>query len=181
MLPGALAAFAAWTAHAAVDWDWELTGVTLVALLSGAALVASARDDDDLAGIPVALVVTSVSVLLAAFAILTALGNVPLGRARDALASSDYALAKAEARRARRWAPWSAEPLRILGEAQLNDGESQAARDSLRRALKKEPINWELWVDLALVTSGPERKAAIRRAAQLNPLSTQVQQLLATL
>ena len=110
VLPGALAAFAAWTAHAAVDWDWELTGVTLVALLSGAALVASARDDDDLAGIPVALVVTSVSVLLAAFAIVTALGNVPLGRARDALASSDYALAKAEARRARRWAPWSAEP-----------------------------------------------------------------------
>ena len=41
----ALAPYAAFLAHAGVDWDWELAGVTLVALLAGAALVVTARGD----------------------------------------------------------------------------------------------------------------------------------------
>jgi hypothetical protein len=37
--PAALAAFSAWALHAAVDWDWQLPGATLPALLAGAALL----------------------------------------------------------------------------------------------------------------------------------------------
>ena len=41
----ALAAYVAWLAHAAVDWDWQIPAVTLPALACGAALVACAPAD----------------------------------------------------------------------------------------------------------------------------------------
>ena len=47
LVTGAFAAYAAFLAHAAVDWDWELAGVTLVALIAAVALVVSARGDDE--------------------------------------------------------------------------------------------------------------------------------------
>ncbi|MFO7572831.1 MAG: O-antigen ligase family protein, partial [Gaiellaceae bacterium] len=40
-VPAVTGAFAAWVAHAGVDWDWELVGVTGVALLCGTALVSA--------------------------------------------------------------------------------------------------------------------------------------------
>ncbi len=43
VVPGAAAAYVAYLVHAAVDWDWELAGVTLVALLTACGLVAVAR------------------------------------------------------------------------------------------------------------------------------------------
>src|SRR5207248_1686733 len=39
----ALGGFLAYLVHAAVDWDWEITAVTLPALFCGVALVASAE------------------------------------------------------------------------------------------------------------------------------------------
>ncbi len=43
IVPVAFGGYVAWLAHAGVDWDWELLGVTLPALLVGVALVAAAR------------------------------------------------------------------------------------------------------------------------------------------
>ena len=37
---GLIAALAAWTLHAGLDWDWEMPAVTLTALLLAAALIA---------------------------------------------------------------------------------------------------------------------------------------------
>ena len=119
--------------HAGVDWDWELTGVTLVALISAIALLGAARPDprrrwlqiSRLAAVPVALIL-----LVLAFA--SVLANVPLGRSREALDASRWAEAVAEARKAKRWAPWSSEPLRLLGEAQLATGDRTRARQSFR-------------------------------------------------
>ena len=39
----AAGAYAAWLAHAGIDWDWELVGVTAPALLCGVSLLAAAR------------------------------------------------------------------------------------------------------------------------------------------
>jgi len=41
-LPIAAAALAAWAVHAGVDWDWELPGLTLVAVLLAGRLIAAA-------------------------------------------------------------------------------------------------------------------------------------------
>lgn len=39
---GPVAALAVWAAHSSVDWDWEMPGLTLVALLLAGAVIASA-------------------------------------------------------------------------------------------------------------------------------------------
>ena len=70
---------------------------------------------------------------------------------------------------------------RILGEARLNSGSAPAARESFRAAVDRDAENWELWVDLALASDGAERRRAIQMARRLNPGSTQVQQLVASL
>ena len=43
---GPSAALAAWTAHSAIDWDWELPALTLVALLLAGAVIAAAEATD---------------------------------------------------------------------------------------------------------------------------------------
>ena len=71
---------------------------------------------------------------------------------------------------ARRWQPWASEPLLNLGLAQLGLGDDAAARASFRRAVAKDPDDWQAWSDLAAVTRGAERAAALREARRLNPL-----------
>src|SRR5205823_2823286 len=41
--PAALGAHVAFLLHAAADWDWELSAVTLLALVCGASLLVAAR------------------------------------------------------------------------------------------------------------------------------------------
>ena len=69
------------------------------------------------------------------------------------------------ARRAARLQPWSAEPRRVLGEAQLERGELEAARASFREGLSRDDGDWELWIDLALASDGDARRAAFDRAS----------------
>ena len=73
------------------------------------------------------------------------------------------------ARRAARLQPWSAEPWRVLGEAQLERGELEAARASFREGLSRDDGDWELWIDLALSSEGSARRDAFARAVRLNP------------
>ena len=180
VFPGAVAASAAYLVHAAADWDWELPGVTIVALVAGVSLLASARGTTasevrarrDLVLMPLAVAGT-------VLALVSVLGAVPLGRSRDAVDASRWAAAAAAARDAERWMPWSSEPLRLLGEAQLGAGDIAAARASFQEAVRKDPDSWLLWLDLGLAANGRERRAALERVQILNPLSPQLKQLLA--
>ena len=58
-------------------------------------------------------------------------------------------------------------------------GDFSGARTSFRPAIEKDPESWTLRLDLALASTGAERRAALERARVLNPLSSQVSQLLA--
>jgi O-antigen ligase len=178
ILPSALGAYAAYVLHAGADWDWELTGVTLVALVSGMSLLAAARSESaGFRSLPLRLAAVSVALALSALAFVSVLGNVPLGRSREALDESRWAEAAAQAHEANRWAPWSSTPLQLLGEAELGAGNTARARDSFRAALDRDPENWQLWVDLALATRGAEQRRALERAFHLNPRSRQVREL----
>jgi hypothetical protein len=179
VFPGAVAATAAYLVHAAGDWDWQLVGVTIVALLAGVSLLASARP----AAIAVEtarwrLVLLPLALAGTVLALLSVLGNVPLGRSKDALEASRWAAAASAAHTAERWMPWSSEPLRLLGEARLGAGDTAGARASFRAAVQKNPGSWQLWLDLALASNGPERRLALERARTLNPLSREVKELL---
>jgi cytochrome c-type biogenesis protein CcmH/NrfG len=101
--------------------------------------------------------------------VITLVGNIALARSGEAAAASDWSGSARWARLARRLSPWAAEPWRRLGEAQRAEGDAGAARRSLLRAVGRDPSDGDLWVALARVSAGAERRNALERAARLNP------------
>jgi O-Antigen ligase/Tetratricopeptide repeat len=175
---GAIGAYVAFLVHAAIDWDWELLGVTVPALACGAALLMlrPARSAPVLPGQPVRIAGAAVAIALAGVAFVGLVGSSALAASDEAsqAAPPDYAKAEDEARKARRWARWSSEPWQRLGEAQLGAGEAAAARESFRRAIAEEPTDWFLWFRLAEASTGAQRERALARASRLNPLSPEI-------
>jgi hypothetical protein len=174
----ALGAYVVFLVHAAADWDWEMTGVTSVALLCGVALLVSTRR----AAAPnrgrrvrIALVALCLALVPVALSGLLSAGALAAGRAEAARA--DWAGAEGDALRATRFAPWSPEPWRAAGQARLARGDLAGASESFERALTLAPGEWNLWFDLARVLEGPDQEAALARAAALNPRSPEIARL----
>jgi len=178
-VPAALAAYCCYLVHAGVDWDWEMPAVTLAGLSVGAALLVAARPSDTTRPLTRWLLASALGVACA-ISLLTALalvGNRALEQSANALDRTDSAEAKHQARRAVHWTPWASEPWRLLGEAQLSEGDLEAAGASFRRGLAEDSRSWELWLDLALASEGRERREAFDRASALNPREPQIQAL----
>jgi hypothetical protein len=157
----ALGPYVAFLAHTAQDWDWELPAVTVPALVCAVALLLSARRHWTPLGSVPRRVGGAAALALAVLALTAYAGNRELALGETGSERS--------ARRAARLQPWSAEPWRVLGEAQLERGELEAARASFREGLSRDDGDWELWIDLALASDGDARRAAFDRAVRLNP------------
>jgi O-antigen ligase len=173
LVPAAAGLVAVYTVHAAIDWDWEMPVLTLVALAAATAVMASSRgpglDDAPPSGRRrMALLVLVLAVV--PVAALGAVGARAEAASSDAAAAKDYELAASRARRAERLEPWSVQPLLLLGRAEALAGRREEARVAFRRALRREPESWRLWYELAAVSTGAEREAALREARALNPL-----------
>jgi O-antigen ligase len=171
LVPAATGAYVAFLAHAGIEWDWQLPVVVLAGLACGAALVLSARPQAAARPLRnrVRFAVLAAVVPLSAFVFVTQLGNDALSASETAAAADEEASAAVQARRARRWLPWSAEPWQRLGEAQLAAGHVGAAARSFREAVERDPDEWSAWLDLALATRGRERAEARARTIELNP------------
>jgi hypothetical protein len=178
LAPAALGAYVAFLVHAAIDWDWEMTAVTLAALACGVALLLAARGAETP---PLSRSARAAGLALAALLGVVALagfvGNQGAASASDALDAEHLSTAATDARRARTWQPWSPEPWRLLGEAQLQAGRVDEARGSFLRGIRKDKRDWELWLDLALTSRGAQRREALDRVASLNPLSSELHDL----
>ena len=175
---GAFGAVVAFLVHAGVDWDWEMPAVTCTALACGAALVVLARGQQgSTAPWQLRAGGLALTVALGAAAVVGLVGNGAIAASISELRSGDYASAEREARRASRWAPWSAEPWRVLGEIRLRRGERERARAALREATERDPRNWVLWAELASASEGASRRDAVARALALNPRSWTPSQL----
>ncbi|MBD0290231.1 MAG: O-antigen ligase family protein [Thermoleophilia bacterium] len=172
----ALAAYAAFLAHAAVDWDWEMPAVTVPALLCAGGLLLLSGEREQSVRVSGAFrgVLLVVVLAAAAAAFVGLIGNAALSSAGAALAADRAGDAASDAREATRWAPWSPEPWQLLGEAELSRGDRRAARAAFRRALDKDSSSWELWFHLALASKGKERREAAARALRLNPRSPEL-------
>ncbi len=166
----AFGAFVAWSVAVAVDWHWEMVGVTLVALLAGAVgLVAAERGTRSRLRAPAGPLLVIAGVLLSVCAVWSLVGNQALFAGQDALARKDWAGARDHARRARALLFWSAEPDLVLGDAAAGLGDRSAALDSYRDAVAADPRSWVAWLRLAQVARGTERADAYRRVRDLNP------------
>lgn len=179
VIPFALAAYVAFLVHAAGDWDWQLAGVTLPAILIGAGLAISGRNEavTRAASARVRTVALGAACVALAVSFLMVLGNVPLTRASSAADAARWADSAREARKAERWLPWASEPWRFAGEADLALRDRTGARRALETALEKDPRNWQLWFDLSAATKGKDSKRALAHAARLNPRSPEIEQL----
>ena len=105
-------------------------------------------------------------------------GAYPLGQARSAVDNGQWVAAQNHARKAvARIGGSSAVPWQLLGEAQTALREPNAARISLRVAVRRDPSSWEAWYDLAVVSRGADRRAAANKALTLNPLGTETNSL----
>lgn len=180
--PLAVAAFGAYVAylvHAAADWDWEVPAVTTVALVCGVALLVAVRDQDGLRSLatPARSVVSLLVLAIAAFALVGLIANSALSTASDATAKERWGTADEQARKAIRWAPWSSEGWRLLGESELQQARFAEARTSFRKAIAKSPNDWNLWLDLALASGGEAKRRAALEALRLNPRSPEIAQI----
>jgi O-antigen ligase len=178
LVAAALAAYLAFLVHAAVDWDWEMPAVTLAGLFSGSAVLVSVRGNRRPLSMRARWLGLAVILVIASSTAVAYRGNLAVEASTRALARPDYSAAEESARTVNRWTPWAADGWRLLGEAQLGAGDRTAAHDSFMRAISKDPKDWELWYDLALVSSAAERRNALEEASRLNPYSLPVRALL---
>ncbi len=175
LAPLALAAYAAFLVHAAVDWDWEMTAVTIAALACAAALLGAAdrRDAPPLLPPSVRGAAVVAGLALAVVAFVGVIGASALSASEDALTKGRYDEAASQARKAARWWRWSPEPWRELGDAQSAGGDDNAAQESYRKALAKDGRDWSLWYDLYLVSTGDESRQALEEAQRLNRFASE--------
>ena len=175
VVPAALGAFVAYAVHAAADWDWELAGVTLAALLAGSVGLI-ARRSAPVRRLPrVARTTVGLAVVLVATgATWGFLGNDALDKAEYALKLGNPEAAISESRTAQRFAPWSPFPATMRGEALLAQGDVRAAHVAFREATRIDDGYWRAWLGLAVASSGRERTVALRRARGLYPRSAEI-------
>jgi tetratricopeptide (TPR) repeat protein len=170
LVPIATAAYVAWLVHIAYDWDWQLPGVTIVAIVCAGALLVGARRQGAIARSATArwgLLATACVAGIAAF--LGLLGNVAITRSAEAIHAANYAAAVAAVEDARRWEPWSSAPYAELALIRHLQGKAADERAAYEEAVAKDPRNWELWVGLASVSHGAEYRHALHRLSVLSP------------
>jgi hypothetical protein len=168
--PPVLAALVAYDVHAAVDFDWELAGVTLPIVLLGAGAAVAVSPPIVELGARRRAAVSLAAACLAAAGILALAGSTRLAAAGDAEAAGRYDTALARADRALRFAPWSAEAWRVIGRARMAEGDRAGARAAFSSAVRLDPAAWQTWLELADASAGGPRHAALAEAARLNPL-----------
>ncbi len=170
-VPALAGAYAAVLLHLAVDWDWQISAVLISEIFLGAALLGLARSS--VAAPPgrrvrQAVAVPALVLLIAVCGVIWA-GAYVTARAEGHLRTANWTAALAEAKRAHWLAPWSSEPWRLRGEAQLALGRPDQALLSFRKGLDLDRDDVVLWRALSGVASGAERSLAQERVAQLDP------------
>ena len=176
LVPAGGAAFAVLLVHAIADWDWQLAGVTLAALLCGLACLLAAREEREppaLAG-GARIGIGVAAAVLGAAALFGLVGNTALSQSTSAASAGNWSSAEKHARTAIRWQPWSAAGWQALGEAQIGAHDRAAAAVSLRKALAKDRDDWSTWLDLVAATRGKAQLAALVQASRLNPRGPEI-------
>ena len=172
LVPAAFAAYVALPRSTpAIDWDWELPALTVAALICAAAMLAAARRDEP---------VLRTRLRGPAARPLAGTLAVAADRVRHARRQHRHRRERrgggrgklerrppSEARKAKRWAPWSSEPWQRLGEAHLGQGDFAEAESDFREAIEREPAtssSGSTWRERRTAPSAHVALARARRA-----------------
>jgi hypothetical protein len=170
-----IAAFVAYIFHTGVDWMWEVTAITALAV----AAVAVAAIPDFGPPVPARLPVRIAVPVVAAIALFAQVpGLVSTSRVRDsreAFSSGRTADAFSNASEAIDAEPWGSTPYVQRALVEEATGELRAAQVDLRRAIERAPLDWRPELLLARVEAkrGDVQGAltAYRAARRLRPAS----------
>lgn len=168
-VPVVAGAYVAFLVHAGLDWDWEMPALTVAGLLCAAFLLVNARGGPRPLGRWARTAGSAAALVLAAVALSGWVGSAALTASESAADRARWGRAGSEADRAVAWLPWSAEARRRQGSVRLARGDVEGASRSFRAAIDRSRADWTLWLDLALVSRGAERRRAILEARRLNP------------
>jgi hypothetical protein len=160
-------AYAAWLAHCAIDWDWQLLSVGAAGLLVGISLLVQ-PGTVRVTGFRSAVLAAAAGAV-AALVFVGLLGDRALAAANRDLQAGKPAAALNDFDRAATLQPWSSEPDSGRAAVAVLDGDRMAAALHLRLALRKDPESWVLWRRLADVTTGRDHGRAVAEAHRLNP------------
>lgn len=179
------AAFLAYAAAAGVDWMWEMTVVTVVAIVVLALLTGSGLlPPQGVARLPVLrgrlrVAVGAATVLIGALVIYgeaaPLLADARIVSSQRAVERGDTSTARQHALDARSLEPWASSPYLQLALIDEQSGNLRDARAWIVEAIDRDSANWRLWlVASRLETKSGEFDSArrsLRRAAELNPRS----------
>jgi hypothetical protein len=189
--------FAAYAVAAGFDWLWELTAVTVVALV---ALGLISGPSTTVLGIaravrpgalpdwttrhraPIVVVVVLTFWLLLAAQVITLLSDREIAKSQHAVTRGDLSEATIAAEAARNIEPWAATPylqLTLISEAA---GDLPEARIWNGEAIERDRKDWRLWLVAARIEAKLGRMSAaedsLRTAIGLNPRSPLFAELL---
>lgn len=171
----------AWAFAAAIDWMWEMTVVSAVAviclgLITGPAtarrpqLAPSSRGSRSFS--------VGVAVIAAAWLVICAqasplLSEMRIADSQVAAARGEFDAALTAARGARTLQPWAGNPYRQLALVEEERASFAAAMGYIQEAIAREPGNFELWSDAARIERGSGNLVGagqrFERARRLDP------------
>ena len=169
-----------------MDWVWELTAVTLVAvgllaLMTGpATLPRRLREGRVGPGRRAALALATGVVVIGLLAVgiegLALAARLKIDESQNAIARGDPVAAIDAALGARSIEPWAASPYLQLALVEEQSGSLRAARARIESAIDRDEVDWRLWLTKARIEAklgdGAAARRSYDRARALNPNSS---------
>jgi hypothetical protein len=177
---------AAFLFEAGIDWMWEVTAVSLVAVLALGLLAGPATDPELTAPQtlearrPRNLPLLRVAAAAVAFGLILAeaiplLATMEVRRSQEAVTSGNLVEAIDRAESARSIQPWAASPYLQLALVEELGGRIDEARGSIETALDHDQDDWRLWLVAARIQTKAgaiaEARQSLAKAEELNPKS----------
>ncbi|MEI6446954.1 MAG: O-antigen ligase family protein [Actinomycetes bacterium] len=179
LLAGPAAGLIAFASHSAIDWDWQVPGVTLSALLLAALVIAAAERDSSRPSLTQRAAVASLAVVAIAWLGWSLRGIELQQRGERIVAAAGllgwneerYSRAKVELESAALYNPWPL-PRTLLATAAFNSGHEAEAIAQAQALVDANPGSWFAWGLLAEVVRNEDpalARSALATSQQLRP------------
>jgi hypothetical protein len=179
-----LALVGAFLFEAGIDWMWELTVVSVVAILALGLLTGPATEPE-FSGLQAVETrrgrpVFRIALAAIAFGLIVAeaiplLANMEVRKSQDSVNSGNLVEALDQAESAKSIQPWAASPYLQLALVQELGGRTDEALVSIETALEHDQSDWRLWLVAARIQTKAgeiaDARQSLAKARELNPKS----------